>query len=326
MQHWRNTNKIVQQTTHRVGIELTLADLFDCKKYVDALVLPKQQKVKTHLLGGFISHFKGRGMDFDEARPYQQGDDIRSIDWRVTARTGDAHTKIYREERERPVFAILDQSAPMMFGSKKQFKSVQAAKITACVMWSALADGNRFGAILFNESQHTEFKPASTRKNSLRILNNIVEHHNQRIDHIYSKDQVSTEEQNETFAKTLYRARRIIKPGSLVFVLSDFSQFDNEADDHLVRIAQHSDVNLLHVYDPLEKDLPPAGHYGITNGKQTSQLYTKDSNLRRNYVQQFNNKLTHLVDTSLRGKMRQYSISTEASLVDAFGLQSSKVS
>ncbi len=317
MKHWRHTNpnrSTAHNLQHRVGIELSLQELLECKRLAENLQLPTQQKVKTHLLGGFISHFKGRGMDFDEARPYQMGDDIRSIDWRVTARTGEAHTKIYREERERPVFVILDQSAAMMFGSRQQFKSVQAAKIAALVMWKTLDDGNRFGALIYDEINHLEYKPSSSRKSCLRILNQIVENHNQQIINQYQKQQPVSDTQSNTLANTLYRARRIIRPGSLVYVLSDFTQLNDDAEHHLLRLSQHNDMHLVQISDPLEQELPPPGYYTVTNGKERMVLNTQDAKLRQRFHSAFIDCENHLKEICLKQRIRWSGIDTQQNL------------
>jgi uncharacterized protein (DUF58 family) len=258
-------------------------------------------------------------MDFDEARPYQMGDDIRSIDWRVTARTGEAHTKIYREERERPVFVILDQSAPMMFGSRKQFKSVQASKMAATIMWKTLADGNRFGALLFSEHSHFEHKPSSNRKNCLRILNQIVTLHNQQIERLYLSEE-APEEQQVSLSNTLFRARHLARPGSLIFIISDFQEFDGESEHHLLRLAQHNEVNLMQVYDPLEQNLPPSGEYSITNGKQRALINTRSSRLREKYRLNFERRTQHLKQLCLRHRARWHMLTTEQNITQLLGL------
>ena len=95
-------------------------------------------RIRARRGGNYLSHFKGRGMEFDEARLYQDGDDPRSIDWRLTARTGRAYTKLFREERERPVFCWVDQRPAMQFATRGVFKSVQAARLSALLGWAAV--------------------------------------------------------------------------------------------------------------------------------------------------------------------------------------------
>jgi len=116
-------------------------------------------KIHAKQGGAYMSAFKGRGMEFDESRIYQAGDDIRNMDWRVTARTNTPHTKVFREERERPVLLWLDLSASMMFATRKKFKSVIACEIASLIAWSAAKNNDRIGGLIFSENEHVEMKP-----------------------------------------------------------------------------------------------------------------------------------------------------------------------
>ena len=109
--------------------------------------------------GAYLSSFKGRGMEFDESRIYQAGDDIRNMDWRVTARTGEAHTKVFREERERPVLLWLDLNPSMMFATRNRFKSVIATELAALIAWGAAKNNDRLGGLIFSSDEHIEIKP-----------------------------------------------------------------------------------------------------------------------------------------------------------------------
>ena len=126
--------------------------------------------IKSQQSGGFVSRFKGRGMEFDETRLYQPGDDIRSIDWRVTARSGSTPTKLYREERERPVFISVDNRANMHFATRGVFKSVQAAKLAALLAWVAQQKGDRIGGQTFTDTACTEIKPQNGKHGVLRFF------------------------------------------------------------------------------------------------------------------------------------------------------------
>ncbi|MDH4074155.1 MAG: DUF58 domain-containing protein, partial [Gammaproteobacteria bacterium] len=116
-------------------------------------------RVNSLQTGAYVSHFKGRGMEFDESRPYQPGDDPRSIDWRVTARSTEAFTKLYREERERPVLIMTDLRANMHFATRGCFKSVNAARAASLLAWAAHHRGDRLGGIVFGDSRHRELRP-----------------------------------------------------------------------------------------------------------------------------------------------------------------------
>ena len=129
------------------GAYVDVNELIALRFPVRQLKLSRRNRALNALAGPNKSNFRGRGIDFEEVRNYQAGDDIRTIDWRVTARTGAAHTKLFREERERPVLVVVDQRNSMFFGSQFCFKSVLAAQLGALVAWSALSDNDRVGGL-----------------------------------------------------------------------------------------------------------------------------------------------------------------------------------
>jgi uncharacterized protein (DUF58 family) len=135
--------------------------------------LMSNKKILSSVTGGYGSRFRGRGLEFQEVRAYQAGDDIRNMDWRVTARTGKPHTKIFEEEREKPVFLVVDNSASMHFGSRVTFKSVVAAKAAAILAWSAAANHDRVGGIVYSDSSFNELRPQGGSRGVLRLLKQI---------------------------------------------------------------------------------------------------------------------------------------------------------
>ena len=133
-------------------------------------------RVSSLQTGAYVSHFRGRGMEFDESRPYQPGDDPRSIDWRVTARSTTAYTKLFREERERPVLVVVDLRANMHFATQGCFKSVNASRAAALLSWAAHHRGDRLGGLIFGDTTHRELKPKLGRQAALRYVHELVEH------------------------------------------------------------------------------------------------------------------------------------------------------
>jgi uncharacterized protein (DUF58 family) len=180
--------------------------------------------VQAKLAGAYLAKTKGRGMEFDEARHYQAGDDIRAIDWRVTARTGKTHTKLYREEKERPVFVLTDLSSSMQFGTQFLFKSVQAAHLSALIAWSARKRGDRIGGLVFNQHQHIECKPFTRQKAVLSLLNSMI-----KVQQGAKLGAQTTNQEKITLGNACARLRRLAHPGSLIFILSEFSQLDEVA-------------------------------------------------------------------------------------------------
>lgn len=231
---------------HSDGVNLNIKQLLYYQSKTSLLNLAPKRTVQAKLAGSYLAKTKGRGMEFDEARHYQPGDDIRSIDWRVTARSGKTHTKLYREEKERPVFVLADLSSSMHFGTQLLYKSVQVAHLTALIAWAAKARGDRIGGLIFNQNQHFECKPMTRQKAVLSMLHGLIQLH-----------QPDNRDKNTFhFSEACARVRRLAHPGSLVFVLSDFQQLDDAAKQHLSRISRHCELVTYAVTDPFEHELP----------------------------------------------------------------------
>jgi len=212
--------------------------------------------------GAYHSAFRGRGMEFDETRPYQAGDDVRSLDWRVTARTGKPYTKLFREEREQPIFICVDFRKAMFFATRGKFKSVCAAELAATIAWCAVHQGDRLGGLLFSNEAHTEIRPQRGKSAVLHFVK-ILSSQTQTF---LSNESTSDQNKNEyevSLQSALMRLRRVAKPGSKIFIISDFRLFDKQAESHLTNLSNHSEVVLLCINDPLERALPKNGYYRL---------------------------------------------------------------
>jgi len=264
-------DKIINTSNERVVVSLkTLIDLAK-----PAATLKRQQfSIRAHQNGGYISRFKGRGMEFDETRLYQIGDDIRSIDWRVTARTGKTHTKIFREERERPVFISVDNRSTMQFATRGVFKSVLAAKLAALLAWTAQHYGDKIGGQRFSEVSCNEIKPQNGKHAVLQFLNSLV------------KPQLLGNKQI-TFEHALSRLGQHVRPGSIVYIISDFRGVNSSVETNLIKLSEHCDVVLIFVFDPLEQSLPSAGRYRFTDENRDILIDTSDYERMTRYQQQF---------------------------------------
>ena len=258
------------------GAYVALEDLIALRFPARQLRLGRRNRALSVLAGPNKSNFRGRGIDFEEVRSYQPGDDIRSIDWRVTARTGDAHTKLFREERERPVLVAVDQRSGMFFGSSHCFKSVLAAQLASLLAWSALDAGDRVGGLVFNGQGHREFRPRRSRKTVLALLSEVAR---------YNRALPMTAPATSDFPEILANLRRIVRPGSSLFIISDFrGAGDEHAREQLFQLAQHIEITAIACSDRLEADLPRAGHYAVTDGSARSELDTANSTIRRAYA------------------------------------------
>ena len=270
-------------TTPAQGAYTSLADLIALRFPAKQLCLSRKKRALSTLAGPNKSNFRGRGIDFEEVRRYQPGDDIRTIDWRVTARSGNAHTKLFQEERERPVLLVVDQRHSMFFGSRTCFKSVLAAHIGSLLAWSALDNGDRIGGLVFNGREHVEIRPRRSRKTTLALLSHINSY-NQALP-------VQLQEREGSFSSMIHNLRRIAKPGSAIFIVSDFHGAEEErAQEHLFQLAQHTEITALACADPLELELPRSGFYAVTNGEQRSELQTANKALRAQYHERYSQR------------------------------------
>lgn len=236
---------------------------------------------------GYVSRFKGRGMEFDETRLYQPGDDIRSIDWKVTARTGKPHTRIYREERERPVFISVDDRQTMQFATRGVFKSVQAKQLAALLAWAAQQQSDRVGGQLFADNACQEIKPAHGRAAVIKYLKRLVD---EPVAPVADLD------------GALQRLQHHARPGSRIYLISDFRGIQ-ASEQRLTTLVRHCEVVLIQVYDPLEQTLPSGGRYRFTNGETDVTIDTADQQRLQQYQQRFVERQQYLQQLSRRYKM-----------------------
>lgn len=236
-------------------------------------------RVNSLQTGAYVSHFRGRGMEFDESRPYQPGDDPRSIDWRVTARSTTAYTKLFREERERPVLVVVDLRSNMHFATRGCFKSVNASRAAALLSWAAHHRGDRLGGLIFGDTTHRELKPRLGRRAALRFVHQLAEHPDWT--------NRGMPEGSDPFAQAMSSLRRVARPGSLVVVISDFIGFNRAAQSYLSSVARHNEVLAVFMNDPLERKLPPPGRYRIVSPDDELAIDTHAAAARRDYEQEF---------------------------------------
>lgn len=287
------------------GIELSMAELLNYQTKTALIDLSARKSIHGQMSGNYLSRNKGRGMEFDEVRHYQTGDDIRAIDWRVTARTGKTHTKLFREELERPVLIATDLSNTMHFGSKLLFKSVQAAHVSALLAWHAKNRGDRLGGVVFNQNDHLELKPRSRKEGVLHYLHALTSLHqsNNNLRNSDSTELCSTD--SNYFDDNCARIRQLAKPGSLVYLITDAQQIKDKliqqsqsqvklnleigALRHLTQISQHCELVVCLITDPLEHKLPVSFtklNVTLTDGQNRQQLTLGDKESENNYEQQ----------------------------------------
>ena len=301
------SNESVNSSSTADGlIHVSTQHLIQLRHAAQSLPL-KTAKVRALQTGQYYSPFRGRGMEFDEVRLYQPGDDVRTLDWRVTARTGKAHTKLFREERERAVYVWVDFRNPMFFATRGVFKSVMAAKIAALLSWSAHHQRDRVGGLLFSDDQHYELRPRGGKSSVLHL--------SQLLSQMTLRDSEGTEQvesvQNNAGYQALTRLRRVTKPGSLIFLISDFRGFDAQSESVLTQISKHNDVVMLFIHDPLEQQLPDEGVYRMGDGRQVLPIDTSNAVARDDYQASFIEKLQNLESVCKRHSLSFISISTQ---------------
>ena len=288
--------------------------------------------------GERASRVRGRGMDFDEVRLYQPGDDVRSIDWRVTARKGKPHTKVFRQERERPTLILVDQTQSMFFGSRGRLKSVVAAEIAGRTAWRALAAQDRVGGLVLDGRGAHVFKPLRREAAVLRLLDAVVRANNaltrpapaapgQR-----AQDRARAGPRSQDQALQLHDEApqpqdewwRLIPPllhlarvNHRIVLVSDFL---DEAPPHtgdgaaaldaLAGVARHNDVEIHFVHDPLERELPPADRYRVTDGIRRQAFHSGNARLRAAYRARFAARRTAVEQAASRAGIRFTAVST----------------
>lgn len=242
------------------GVFVEIADLIALQQGVYSPKYPLS--VASSRIGQHLSKRRGRGMGFAEARNYMAGDEIRHMEWRMTARTGKPHVKVYQEERERPVVLLTDFNPSMFFGTRVALKSVVAAKLSALIAWTAIRQKDRVGGLLFSAQQHHEFLPRARDAGVLPMLAQLCRYTQSA--HDFLQPHLSPTH----LSQMLIRLRRVAKPGSILVLISDFYHFDEESEQHLQRLGEHNDILAYVIHDQLERYAPTSGEYALTNGQQ----------------------------------------------------------
>jgi uncharacterized protein (DUF58 family) len=283
-------------------VRVGMASLLALHHGAEAFAL-QPHRVRAAGSGGYVSPFKGRGMEFDEVRPYTRGDDARSIDWRVTARTGRPHTKLFREERERAVLLWIDLRAAMFFGTRGTFKAVRAAQCAALLGWNALHHGDRLGALIFDELHHEELRPKRGQPPFMHVLRRLTSHPAWERPERHGDTAAALEQ-------ALVRLRRVAQPGSLIIMLSDFAGLDGRGAAQLAPLARHNDMLAVAIHDPLEAELPPTGRYRVSDGTRSISVETGDPRRRDQYHRRFTQHRAELQQCCRRHGIKLIPLST----------------
>ena len=271
----RLSTESIEQRKGPPEVYVTLRDLialqFDARGFS---FLPKYA-VQSLLSGRHRSKLRGRGLDFDEVRQYVAGDDIRNIDWKVTARVGVTHTKVYTEEKERPVFLIVDQSSSMFFGSKVYLKSVVAAHLAALTSWRVIDVGDRIGGIVFNDNKIDYVSPKRDRRSVQRYLSFVTDQ-NQALEASKREESMAL-----PLNEALKQANEVVTHDYLVVIVSDLYHGDMTTLRQIIRLRKNNDVIVAHIMDQGERSIT-AGKITLSDGSYQTRL-EKDHKIRQSF-------------------------------------------
>lgn len=274
------------------GLSVSVEELLKQQNYLPYLKLPNA-KITSSLSGEVKSAFKGRGMELEEVRAYAYGDDIRDMDWRVTARKSEPFTKVYSQEKDREVTVLIDMSATMVFGTKNELKTVSAAKIAALLGWYSLQNKDRFGALIFDGKTLQYFKPQNNRQNLTAIF--------KALEKTSENVLKNTEKGDISAALKILQIHQ--KGQGIIFILSDFSSFDKQKFEQIAALAKHNRLYCLNIFDVLEEVAPPSDEYTAEYGAQKLTFDSSPEAYKLAYQQYFASKRN-----TLKQNCRKFSV------------------
>lgn len=251
------------------------------------------------------SRLYGRGMDYAESRVYQAGDDVRRLDWRLTARSGKLHTKLFQEDREGCLLILLDTHASMRFGTRVRFKSVQAARSAAVAAWYAVRAGERVGVMAFGHAEQL-LRPQAGSRGALAVCGALA-----------AWDAQTTSGKVEPLSDALTRASRVLHGASRVLLISDGFSCDTPARQRLLDLTRHAGVSVLVVADALELSLAPPGRYPLEHAGERSEVLLQSERQRSEFQSALGAGPARLGELAKSLGLRCNSIDTAADPLDA---------
>jgi uncharacterized protein (DUF58 family) len=283
-------------------------DLIALRPVARYLAIGQHRAPERHRRGQHVAPLRGRGLDHDDVRPYQPGDDLRLVEWKALARTGRVYTRLYREERERSLHLLVDFRRSMRFGTRGMLKSVMAARVAALLAWTAVAEGDRVGATIVTERGRIDLPPASGRRGVLTLILALVKAHATTPD-----DDGETPELGSLFSFVLHR----VPSGSALVPISDFQGL-NDASRHLLDpLSRRFDLFGCFIYDPLEREAPPPGLYPATDGHRRGHLDFSDPHLREAHQRRFEERAEGVRTAFVDHRAWLLRLSTEHDPVDS---------
>lgn len=272
------------------GVYVTLEELIALQYKARGFSFLPRQPIHSILAGRHASRMRGRGLNFEEIRGYLPGDDPRTIDWKVTARTREPHVRVYTEERDRPALVVVDQRVGMFFGSVMAMKSVVAAQVAALSAWRVFSVGDRIGALVFNDTELVDVRPHRSRRAVLQILGTLVGM-NRAL-----RAESDVRSSPGMLNRALDGAVRVAKHDHLVVVISDFDGLDEETRRLMALLARHNDVIAVPVFDPLSKEMPKRGRLVVSDGALQLELDTATGSVRGKLLEMSERRLRSIME------------------------------
>ncbi|MDB2654517.1 DUF58 domain-containing protein [Luminiphilus sp.] len=265
------------------GHRILAERLIEGRHIAQQININAQSKALALLAGRRRIRQRGRGVDFEEVRLYAAGDDVRTIDWRVTARSGEPHTKLFQEDREQPIVLLVDLRSAMWFGSKNCFKSVLASHIASVLAWAGLDAGERVGGIAMTNSGLFEIKPQRSKRSVLRLLRLFESALGP------DNDDLPGDLSATIWPTALAQLKNLSRPGARLMIISDFDDFssDDGVEKRLRDVVGHRQVVCFRITDPLDAELPPAGRYALSASSGQVKIDTSNARLREHYQADF---------------------------------------
>ncbi len=284
-----------------------------------------QQPANSALSGKNVSKLRGRGLNFEELRHYRPGDDIRSMDWKVTQRTGKPHIKVFTEERERNVFLAIDQRMTMFFGSSNKMKSVIAAELAALIAWQISDSGDRIGAVIYNDDKTKVIPAKRGRQHVVNLLSEVIKkNHQLSIENSLSQHNNDSDSYNQMLA-TL---NKVSNHNALIILIGDGHGFNDKSIDYIKQLRQHNEVIACHISDPLEIELPKMSQMVVSDGKQQIQFSSDNKKVQENYQVEITRQLESYVKAAKKYRIPLIEIDTitavELQLRKALGVKVGK--
>ena len=284
----RQAKQKSKSTSKDSRIYADLNQLVALQNQISDSSFPPAPPVSNVLAGRSASRLRGRGLNFEELRHYHLGDDIRSMDWKVTNRTRKPHVRVHTEERERPLLLLVDQRQHMFFGSQEKMKSVVATEVAALIAWRMLAAGDRVGALVFNDNEVAETRPQRSRNAVLRLLQQCV-----KKNHALATGRAVARAENQ-LNYVLSLAQRLCGHDYLIVLISDLSGCNALSVNRIKNLSRHNDVIVSLIYDPLEQVLPDSQQFIVSDGELQIAVDASQHDLKRKFTGHFDSAVEYL--------------------------------